>query len=908
MATANAVMQVLFVLASMGLYSAIQRQYARDGGRQAATKLLTLSIVAAVLVTVLADATGPLWSPYVGFPTYSGAVRLGVWWAGVSAVTNSALALLRSQDRLLAFSAVNLLQSVVAEVTSLLLLVFVAPTALMFVLGQLGAQVVATGLALALVPPAGVRRVDRRLLTSALAYGIPLIPAVLSTFVLNSADRLIVSGQLGAAAVARYQVAYNIGALPMMLVGILATSWMPRIFAFDVREERGAVLAAGRDMLLRLLVPVVIGLSVGAPLVLHIWAPAEYDPDDLLLVTALVIVSVLPYAVGLTLTRALMAEDRTGFIAAAQGVGAVANVMLNLALIPRFGLEGSAAATLAAYVILQRLLLLRARELVPTGPPVRLLLAVTAAAAIAVGVAAAPASGRALVVRAVLAAAALVWFFQVALSARRGSPDGPRRRDPHTQDTERRQRRSDPADDVAEAPRAARLRPRTALQYGDRADQKTALPHDQATWRPRVIPDTTLPLLTTAFDALDETGVPWVVLRGDENTVARGGDVDLLVAPGALAEAAAGLGGAGFVPVPSAGEDPHAFFLGCDDGPTWVRLDVVDLLTAGDSLLPSSLAGQVLARRIRAHDRWVLDPDDEFWLRLLHHAAGRGGRGGDLEECRRRAGSAEARGPVAVLVAELSAAGTSAAQVLTAVRRDPGPILEQLGRSLRVPASGSGVRPLGVGRRMRRAVARAAQAVHAARRPPGVSVAILGPDGAGKTTLAEGLRGTLPLPTRYVYLGVWREYGWDRWLRHVVGARLLLRLLRLSWRSWEVWWHRRRGRVVLLDRFTYDALLPSDELDRRGRISVAMVRRLGTEPDLVLVLDASPEVMFARKGEQGIEELERRRQTYLDVTSGHPACVVIDAERPALDVLAGAERAVWSELERRWKRPVGAVR
>jgi thymidylate kinase len=184
-------------------------------------------------------------------------------------------------------------------------------------------------------------------------------------------------------------------------------------------------------------------------------------------------------------------------------------------------------------------------------------------------------------------------------------------------------------------------------------------------------------------------------------------------------------------------------------------------------------------------------------------------------------------------------------------------------------------------------------------------VAILGPDGAGKTTLAEGLRRVLPLPTRYVYLGVWREYGWDRWLRHVVGARLLLRLLRLSWRSGEVWWHRRRGRVVLLDRFTYDALLPSDELDRRGRISVAIVGRLGAEPDLVLVLDAPPEVMFARKGEQGIEELERRRRTYLDVTRSHPHCVLIDAARPATDVLAHAQRALWSALERRWRRSAG---
>jgi O-antigen/teichoic acid export membrane protein len=202
---------------------------------------------------------------------------------------------LRSQDKLLPFTLVSLLQSVVAEVTSLLLVALVQPSATMFVLGQLAVQIAAAVLALVFGRPAALRWADRRPLVAALAYALPLIPATLSTFVLNSADRLLVSGALGSTAVARYQIAYNIGALPMMLVGILSTSWMPRIFSVEQREERSAVQAAGRDILLSLLVPVVIGLSVGAPLVLHVWAPAQYRPDDLLLVTAVVVISVLPY-------------------------------------------------------------------------------------------------------------------------------------------------------------------------------------------------------------------------------------------------------------------------------------------------------------------------------------------------------------------------------------------------------------------------------------------------------------------------------------------------------------------------------------------------------------------------------------------------------------------------------------
>jgi thymidylate kinase len=191
-------------------------------------------------------------------------------------------------------------------------------------------------------------------------------------------------------------------------------------------------------------------------------------------------------------------------------------------------------------------------------------------------------------------------------------------------------------------------------------------------------------------------------------------------------------------------------------------------------------------------------------------------------------------------------------------------------------------------------------AVHSAVYPTGISIAIIGPDGAGKTTLAEGLRATLPMRSSYVYMGVWREYPWDRWLRYLPGARLSQRIVRLVARSAQAWFQRVRGRIVLLDRFTYDALLPSPLLDRRGRITVALVKRIGAEPQLVLVLDAPAEVMFARKGEQGIEELERRRRSYLEVARVRRDVVVIDATRPPEAVREEAQQAIWSRVQRHW--------
>ncbi len=422
-AAATAVMQVLFVLTGLGLATSLQRRYAGPGGPAEARKLLMLTAVLAGLLTLLADATGPLWSGRLGFESYGGALRLAVWWAGTSAVTNASLALLRSRDRLLAFSTVSLLQSVGAAAASLLLVALVAPTATVFVLGQLLLQIAAVVLALGLAPPALLRVRDAPLAREALAYGLPLVPAVLCTFVLAAADRLVVQAQLGQTAVARYQVAYNVGDMPMILLGVLATAWLPRIFALGVASERAAVIAASRDGLYRVLAPVIVGLSVGAPLVLRVWAPPEYRPDGLLLVTALVVVTAVPYTAVLALTRALLAEADTAAIAGTTAVAAGANIVLNIVLVPRVGLAGAAAATFLSYVVLHAVLVprVRGRIAIPAASPARLL-GVAGASAVALVSTQTPTSPGFLVWRGAVAAACLVWFARVVVDVNRSRP------------------------------------------------------------------------------------------------------------------------------------------------------------------------------------------------------------------------------------------------------------------------------------------------------------------------------------------------------------------------------------------------------------------------------------------------------------------------------------------------------
>lgn len=421
---ANAVMQVLFVFGGFGLQTAIQRQHSRpDGGPIDARRLLTLSIIGAAALTTLAETTQSLWASGLGFTGNTLALQYAIAWAGTAAVTSSSLALLRSEDRLLAFSLSSLLQSVAAELTSIMLVKIVAPTASSFILGQLIAQVAALALSLVFCRPAALSDRHRQLVRDSLKFALPLVPAALSTFILASADRLIIQGELGAAQTARYQIAYNIGAMPLLLLNVLNGAWMPRFFAVTDEANRTALLAAARRALDRLLIPVVVGLSLGAPVLLRLWAPGSYRPGQLHLVTALVIISAVPGTAAMSATRGLLTVDRTGTIAIATMAAAVGNIALNLVLVPVWGLSGSALATFLAYGLQHAILHLHDPSAGHrTAADNRLLIGILAAIALALVVTYLPDNAVVLATRFTLAVIVAGWFAIVLLKLNRGSP------------------------------------------------------------------------------------------------------------------------------------------------------------------------------------------------------------------------------------------------------------------------------------------------------------------------------------------------------------------------------------------------------------------------------------------------------------------------------------------------------
>lgn len=425
-ASSVAVMQVLVAIGGMSLQMAVQRRYATS--ERDARRLISLAIVVSISVFVVADLTGPAWAPALGLGRYPLVVRYAVIWACLTAISNAALGLLRSRDQLIQFASVSFLQSVAAEGLSLLLVLVVRRSAAEWILGELLAQAAAVCVAIAYAPPLALGWRHRRIAAGALRYSVPLVAASLAVFVLQASDRLVVQHYLGPVAVARYAVAYNIGSIPIILLGVLNTVWMPRVFAIADPRVRDAVLAQSRDALYALVIPVLVGLELGAPLLLRAWAPARYRPDGLLVVVALVGVSSIAVAGVTSYTRVLLVQGRTAPVASATIVAACINLALNIALVPILKIEGSALATLLGYVSLHLLLASASRRASLRSTHRRLVLGLMAAVSLALVGAWLPVNVPFLVIRAVIAAACGAVFAGMLLTLSARSAPRPLRR------------------------------------------------------------------------------------------------------------------------------------------------------------------------------------------------------------------------------------------------------------------------------------------------------------------------------------------------------------------------------------------------------------------------------------------------------------------------------------------------
>jgi O-antigen/teichoic acid export membrane protein len=191
--------------------------------------------------------------------------------------------------------------------------------------------------------------IDRVFLWQALAYGVPLVPHLLSNWALSLSDRLILERYISHADLGRYSLAY----LFNFAVTLFANSVTAALGPIAFRCLRSDRLAREVPLLgtyaLGAIVLVGLAASLVAPEAMHVLAPAGYQAAT----------SFVPWVVlGATFQGVYFIWSLgTGFSMKTKGVpfvtfaSAALNVGLNLVFVPRFGAMSAAITTAVCYAV-----------------------------------------------------------------------------------------------------------------------------------------------------------------------------------------------------------------------------------------------------------------------------------------------------------------------------------------------------------------------------------------------------------------------------------------------------------------------------------------------------------------------------------------------------------------------------
>jgi O-antigen/teichoic acid export membrane protein len=192
---------------------------------------------------------------------------------------------------------------------------------------------------------------SRALLGKLLRFGLPLVPGSIAFWTMLVSDRLLL-GKLGSLReLGLYAVAGGVSAILLFANAAFAQAWSPHALREYERDPVGAPMFYARMLTYLLVVFGVLAVAVCAfaPELVGLLAADSYSgaaeavPALALGAWAYVTTNITSLGLALAYRTALLPFVAVG--------GAILNVVLNVALVPSFGMLGSAWATAVAYAV-----------------------------------------------------------------------------------------------------------------------------------------------------------------------------------------------------------------------------------------------------------------------------------------------------------------------------------------------------------------------------------------------------------------------------------------------------------------------------------------------------------------------------------------------------------------------------
>lgn len=360
----------LMPMSSLGLNYSIVRLLSSEEDKkkvkEAMSSITFASLIVSGMVSVLLFLSSDVLANTIfGEPNSTPVIQAGAVLILLRTVFTNASAYFRMRGRMLAFSTFKLVE-VFAPV--LLAIVFLLNghgllhVVYSFVVVDIAISII---LLFMIFREVGVSLPKPSLLRPYASFGIPMVLSTISGRVLHQADRYIVALFMGAAAVGVYAVAYNLGDLVLMLLAPLTLSLLaPLSKAHDlgVSKQVNTYLSYSVRYFLMISIPAAIGISLLSVSAIRSLTTEEFV-EGTFLITSLIAFANIANGLYAIVSRKLILAKRTSTIAAQLIAMAVANVVLNIFLVPPMGTVGAALSTLICFTALLMLTLISSKSL-----------------------------------------------------------------------------------------------------------------------------------------------------------------------------------------------------------------------------------------------------------------------------------------------------------------------------------------------------------------------------------------------------------------------------------------------------------------------------------------------------------------------------------------------------------------
>jgi O-antigen/teichoic acid export membrane protein len=205
-----------------------------------------------------------------------------------------------------------------------------------------------------------------------LAFGIPMAGYELASQVLSMGDRYVIQRVLGAQPLGTYAAAYNLcDYVRAIFLASFTAAVLPmyaRIWEEQGREATVAFLESFLRNYVLVAALLVAGLSAVGGEVLAFLASEKYRAGDV--VVPFVIAGMAMDGLVMVAGAGLYVDKRSKTILGLVAITAVLNIVLNVAWVARWGIVGSAVATLVSYAVLLALSMWAGRRRLPIRMPI----------------------------------------------------------------------------------------------------------------------------------------------------------------------------------------------------------------------------------------------------------------------------------------------------------------------------------------------------------------------------------------------------------------------------------------------------------------------------------------------------------------------------------------------------------